>query len=260
MPNWSTNHTVFIGNTSTLDAIEKTVSDTEFNFDQLHPRPEVYTVYTSPVRTVPDAEFTKKYGFDAPKNIADLIKIHKLRNANIEDDAYEKQFSEIPESIHKLIRETYAHDDWYDWCTHNWGTKWTGYAAHAGRHLPNLLTVDYNTAWCPPENLFSYLEEKYPDLQIINGSILEDFRDEVEVTNGCDTAFRAYYSMSVTTTVEPYDSSSTGHTSSTDRAIRGIEIYTDNECAINTANIAVMKETGFLVDANGDSLEINMLK
>ena len=120
--------------------------------------------------------------------------------------------------------------------------------------------MDYDTAWSAPLQLFNYLEEKYPDLQIINGSVLEGFSDEVEVTNGCNTAFCAYYSMSVTTTVEPYDFSSAGRTSSTDRAIRGIDIYTDNECTINAENIAVMKDAGFLVDADSDSLEINTLK
>ena len=254
MPNWSTNHTVFIGNTATLDLIEKTVSDGEFDFDQLRPRPEVYNVYSTPVRTVSNEEFTKKYGFDAPETIADLIKIHKLRNANLKDGEYEKQFSEIPESVHRLIQETHTYDDWYDWCVANWGTKWTGCNVHVERHLPNLLTVDYDTAWSAPMPLFSYLEEQYPDLQIINGSILEDFSDEVEVTNGCDTAFRTYYSVSITTTIEPYDFNSAG------RNIRGVEVYTDNECAINAENITVMKDAGFLVDADGESLEINKLK
>ena len=253
MPNWSTNHTVFIGNAATLDTIEKTVSDGEFDFNQLQPRPEVYSVYTAPVRTVSDEEFTERYGFDAPESIDDLIKMHKLRNANVKEGVPEKQFHEIPESVYQLIRKAYAYDDWYDWCNANWGTKWTGCSAHAERHLPNLLTVDYDTAWSAPMQFFNHLEKTYPDLQIINGSVLEGFSDEVEVTNGYDAAFRAYYSMCATTTVEPYDFSSAG------RTIRGIEIYTDNECAINTANIATMKDAGFLVDADGEGLEISKL-
>lgn len=251
MPNWSTNHTVFIGNTKTLGAIQSAVFNREFDFDKLRPRPEVYDLYNAPTRMISDEEFAEKYDVTAPTSIAEFIEIYKQCNADIPDGHYEQRFDNVPETILTLIRETYGHDDWYDWCVANWGTKWTGSCAHAQRHLPNLLTVDYETAWSAPMQLFNYLENKYPDLQIINGFELEGFSDETEVTHGRDIAFSAYYSTSVGTTVEPYDFSSAGNN------VRGIDVYIDTECSINTKNIAIMRDSGWLIDADGEGVKIS---
>ena len=81
MPNWSTNHTVFIGSAATLDTIEAAVSDAQFDFDKLRPRPEVYSTYTSPARIVSDEAFTERYGLDAPHTIDEFIETHKLHNS-----------------------------------------------------------------------------------------------------------------------------------------------------------------------------------
>lgn len=254
MPNWSTNHTVFIGSAATLDTIEAAVSDAQFDFDLLHPRPEIYDTYTSPVRTVTDEAFTERYGFDAPHTIDEFIETHKLHNTNPQLHAHEKQFNLIPETVYASILETYGQPDWFDWSYANWGTKWTGSSASVQHRLPNLLVVDYMTAWGAPSQLFEYLLATYPDLQIINGSELEGFSDEIEVTHGCEMAFRAYYSVNVSTTVEPYDFTSG------DERHRGMDIYLDTQCPINTENLEVMEESGYLINADGEGMDVNTLK
>ena len=51
----------------------------------------------------------------------------------------------------------YGCEDWYDWCTKNWSTKWDvfsdditildeSYTKHKGR-----IEIEFNTAWSPPE-------------------------------------------------------------------------------------------------------------
>lgn len=254
MPNWSTNHTVFIGSTATINTIEAAVSDTKFDFDQLRPRPEVYSTYTSPTRTVTDEEFAEHYGFDAPHTIDEFIEAHKLHKINPKLHAHAKKFNLIPETVYASILETYGQPNWCDWSCVNWGTKWSGSSAYVQHRLHNLLAVDYLTAWGAPSELFEYLLTTYPDLQIINGSELEGFSDEIEITHGCDMAFRAYYSVNVGTTVEPYDFTSG------DERYRGVDIYLDTQCLINTENLEVMEDSDHLIDADGEGLDVNTLK
>ena len=67
-------------------------------------------------------------------------------------------------------------------------------------------------------------------------------------------AFRAYYSVNVSTTVEPYDFTSG------DEHYRGVDIYLDTQCPINTENLEVMEESGYLINADGEGVDINTLK
>lgn len=264
MPNWSNNHTVFIGPAQTLGAIHSAVHDGhgvtrsavysgEFDFNQLRPRPEVYDVYTAPTHIISDEEFAEKYGFDAPTSIDEFIEVYKLYNADIPDDHNKKQFNDVPETVFTLILDTYGYNNWYDWCVTNWGTKRTGSFARAWRHSPNLLTVDYKTAWSAPLELFDYLEDTYPDLQIINGSMMPGISDRIEVTNGSDTAFDIYYATSLKTSVQPYEVTVDGHN------IRDIKICTQTFCEANEENIRTMIDAGYLINADGDSIEINTI-
>ena len=130
MPNWSNNHTIFIGPAQTLGTIHSAVHDGhgvtrsavypgEFDFNQLRPRPDAYNAYIAPAHVISDDEFPEKYGFDAPTSIDEFIDIYELYNADIPDDSPKKQLYEIPETVFALIHNTYGHDDWYDWCAAN---------------------------------------------------------------------------------------------------------------------------------------------
>ena len=50
-------------------------------------------------------------------------------------------------------------ENWYAWCSENWGTKWDmcdGYGEVDG----DTLIIEGNTAWCPPTELIEYLGEE----------------------------------------------------------------------------------------------------
>ena len=64
--------------------------------------------------------------------------------------------------------------DWWTWRNDNWGTKWNLVPNHDG-DLTAYLTVEdgedyisleFDTAWSPPEGIYEAIVEKYPDLSV----------------------------------------------------------------------------------------------
>ena len=45
----------------------------------------------------------------------------------------------------KMLVEKYGHDNWYDWCVDNWGTKW-----NCEVHYADEKCISFSTAWSPP--------------------------------------------------------------------------------------------------------------
>lgn len=56
----------------------------------------------------------------------------------------------------------FGHNDWYDWCIENWGTKWNAKETF----VVDDHTVDFETAWSMPEPVFVELA-KYTDIRVI---------------------------------------------------------------------------------------------
>lgn len=54
-------------------------------------------------------------------------------------------------------------ENWYDWRCQNWGTKWTGDVYHVDMDT-DTLTINFNTAWSPPEAWIEQASRHYPDL------------------------------------------------------------------------------------------------
>ena len=62
-------------------------------------------------------------------------------------------------------------DDWYQWCTDNWGTKWGDYDHHGelcdGEWEETRIASSYITAWGPfSEEFFIRLSAMFPTLRI----------------------------------------------------------------------------------------------
>lgn len=45
------------------------------------------------------------------------------------------------------LKEKYGFDNWYDWCCHNWGTKWGCYDNQIDDGV-----YTFTSAWCPPND------------------------------------------------------------------------------------------------------------
>ena len=50
--------------------------------------------------------------------------------------------------------------NWYSWAPRHWGTKWNACDSHIAL---DDGSISFNTAWSPPEPIFNYLMEKYPE-------------------------------------------------------------------------------------------------
>ena len=97
-----------------------------------------------------------------------------------ESDQYQYSFSskrgetgELPvESGEKFkglhFASTGIQDDrWYDWRNQNWGTKWDAYSMSIEESdMPHGFEVEFETAWCPPEEVCNAIREQYDDLSI----------------------------------------------------------------------------------------------
>ena len=71
----------------------------------------------------------------------------------------------IPEEELAKMREKYGTVGWYDWCTHNWGTKWDA-VSNAIRNSKSILplTISFETAWSPPIKVVKAWVAAYPAL------------------------------------------------------------------------------------------------
>ena len=54
-----------------------------------------------------------------------------------------------------------ADERWYGWCVNHWGTKWDIHDVEVDYQLAdNMLTLEFETAWCPPDGIFHYLRKE----------------------------------------------------------------------------------------------------
>ena len=153
MPNWCYNRITVFG-----DGEEKTteqIKKIEKIFESKTPFNEIFPM--------PDWKNT-------PNSKGELPKLEQMKNPKGE-----------------VIHETYNFPDgknddrWYHWCIQNWGTKWDACDVGVEYEDSEILALQFNTAWSPPEGVVEKLREKFPDLSF------QCFYDEP----GCEIA--GYY-------------------------------------------------------------------
>lgn len=76
----------------------------------------------------------------------------------------------------KALIEKYGADNWYDYQTQNWGTKWDVRQIFTEAETENEICLSFDTAWAPPIAFYEKLSADYPEL-IISASYYE---------GGCD--------------------------------------------------------------------------
>ena len=55
---------------------------------------------------------------------------------------------------------------WYDWNIANWDTKWDITNSVDIEAEEDMLEINFNTAWSPPESICHKLREMFPDVSI----------------------------------------------------------------------------------------------
>jgi len=91
----------------------------------------------------------------------------------------------IPETISReesnRLKDLYGHDNWYDWCYRNWGTKWGCYDNHYDEVQG---TLHFATAWSPFNfDVLDLLTKKLPDF-IWTWEEEQGFGEEEEYQDG----------------------------------------------------------------------------
>jgi len=149
MPNWCYNRVTAYGDEDKLKEIEK-IFESKTPFNDIFP--------------MPDWNNTPNENGELP-----VLEQHKH-----------------PETG-EVVWETYnfpdgTNDDrWYHWCIENWDTKWEASEVELDYEDSEILRVEFDTAWSPPEGVMEKLREKFPDVSF------SCFYDEP----GCESA--GYY-------------------------------------------------------------------
>lgn len=161
MPNHVTNHVTFLGSTERIKELRaKCKTDkSPFSFQAFHPMPTELVGTSSPAKIVTEQELQ---GWK-----------DKLAKGELKD--WEKDYRPITESESKRFKAKYGADNWYDWQTQNWGTKWDCYS-----HFDiDENQVHFDTAWSTPMIALIKLSRVFDDITIEVKYADEDFGSNV---------------------------------------------------------------------------------
>lgn len=74
------------------------------------------------------------------------------------------------DSVGAAERLVFKENNWYDWSTKHWGTKWNADETWSSPPASNIMSgeasgkIEFNTAWATVEDLMAKLSLQYPDL------------------------------------------------------------------------------------------------
>ena len=152
MPNWCSNRvTVWSDNTSDMQEFKELVKGENgrpFSFNSIIPMPEELQTVQSPVRIMTEEEIEeyKKEHSDSEWMIGTLP---------------------ITQEYSDELDAKYGDNNWYDWCINNWGVKWDCADGTITEEFADLaLTYRFDTPWGPPQEIYNYLEARFPEIHI----------------------------------------------------------------------------------------------
>jgi len=70
----------------------------------------------------------------------------------------------IPKKYVDANAKSYKNDDWYHWCSKNWGTKWDCYELELD-HNDTYTCYSFDTAWGSPEAWVKKVSRKFPNIK-----------------------------------------------------------------------------------------------
>lgn len=115
--------------------------------------------------------YTRIGSHKMPNHVTTIVKVSEkvIQEIITLDDMNEERFDfntviPMPDHIYtgdlgQAEREKYGKNNWYDWSSENWGTKWNSYSYH--KETEGMFS--FETAWRHPEVIMEKLSEKYPD-------------------------------------------------------------------------------------------------
>ena len=107
-----------------------------------------------------------RIGGDKEK-IAKLIKESKLiQDGDVEKNEFD--FNAVVKTLDNIFqgnlgeeeRKIHGSNNWYDWNTQNWGTKWNAYDVHYTDGGDDFIAIQLDIAWDTPHQIWQALREQ----------------------------------------------------------------------------------------------------
>jgi hypothetical protein len=170
MPNWCSNNIVLTGPVEEIARFTQTCirrgeeGESYFDFNSLIPMP---AILQDTEAASPADDGLSVLGRDdlawMPQSPEERLKHWKV------SDMEELKQKIGPEALEKARQSIEAFEqtgapNWYAWANMNWGTKWNASDFRVVREEPGQYECRFETAWSPPEPVYTKLAEMFPTL------------------------------------------------------------------------------------------------
>ncbi len=166
MPNWCQNEVEINGSKEEISKFLELVTE-KFDFDKIIPMPKELENTTSGSNgsieyqalygTEKELAIILNYSWVEAKNREELIEFLKNKDKDyiIEGEKYKNNI------------DKYGYTTWYEWSIENWGTKWSlSDENYIVDQNDEYISFEFDTAWSPPEGIYTKLVELFPELNI----------------------------------------------------------------------------------------------
>lgn len=212
MPNWVQNNLTIKGDSEIVAAcLDLCKSDeSAFDFNQIVPMPKELDIAKSSNNNRAIKYYLTTLSDEEVANVRNIlqrvphvlfgtldkaIQLTSFPGTSIEgNDENKKQWIELAKTLIDNC-DKYGFPTWYEWCCHNWGTKWNSSEVcicNAG----NEAVVYFQTAWDCAYPIAKRLSEKFPDLSFTISFADEDISvncGEYTLINGVEQPGGFYY-------------------------------------------------------------------
>ena len=154
MPNWCSNRVTVRGSLEQFNEFREYVGNGKtIDFEKILPMPDELKGVMSPTMIVENEQEVLEY-----------------MQARIEEGYQGGR--PITQEVSDRYCKLYGADNWLDWATDNWGTKWNINQEDQEFGLYDLtdrnrqMVFSFLTAWGPPKPIFEHLVEKFRNLEI----------------------------------------------------------------------------------------------
>jgi hypothetical protein len=156
MPNWCSNELLVYGKKEDINSfVEESVKKGIFKISNLFPIPCELKNTISPSESATGREYINDWEVKRAKekiNNGEIVEIPELILCN----------NNTLEKIQEL-KLKFGFDNWHDWSSNNWGTKWDCEAENYNI-TENTFTTYFESAWSPPINWLELVQDKFPNL------------------------------------------------------------------------------------------------
>lgn len=162
MPNHITNRLIIIGTEEQVAQVRAEIKgekeDQFIDFNTFVKMPIELENTVSPMRILTQEEYDAQELKIITNDLTEIERNWGLSRGLTKALSYEYQ-------------KKFGADNWYDWQTRNWGTKWNAY--EQVEHEAN--EIEFDTAWSTPLQAMVHLSKKYPQVQFEVRYADEDF-------------------------------------------------------------------------------------